>query len=519
MENNNALEQLTKRIPELRNSLLNGDKRRRVERAGKDFPFFCEYYLSHYFSCKPAAYQKLLYEIAQERSIDEEKAAELRSYMPEDFRSTVYPVEYIKGIADVEPRGHGKSTRWNFAYPLWLALFRKCEYIITVGLAGGNGAEHLSNIRFELENNDRLIEDFGYMRKKGYVWREDKIKLSNGVMLQAFGRGSSMRGVRNGASRPDYVIVDDVFKDQDSQSPDIRESVYNWFKRTVLPIGQPNTFFIMVNTVTHDDDLISRTLKEINEKKMPGWIGLRFSAEISEGQPLWPERYSWQFLKSQESAVGSLAYAQEYLSRAVADEDRLFHKEWIRYVTDADVPRRLSCYEGIDPATGAHDMSAVVDVGYSKDEGRIYVLGSHGKKESPEQFKDRLISRYRHYGYRRAVMENVAFQNVYKQEIIRDAMKKGISIPIKGMAPGKGSKTQRNMMLSPMIENGTIVFCKGNDTLIEQLLSFPTGNYDDLVDALYYAVAAVGLKGFSSSPFRGSQGVLDLKTIRRIYDI
>ena len=173
----------------------------------------------------------------------------------------------------------------------------------------------------------------------------------------------------------------------------------------------------------------------------------------------------------------------------------LFRKEWIRVVSDAEVPRRLARYEGIDPATGAHDLSAVVDIGYSKEEGRIYVVASDGHKESTERFKQRLISRYLHYRYRKAGMEAVAFQNVYRQEIVRDAAKRGLSLPLKAMNPGRGSKVQRDMMLSPLIENGTIVFCQGNDMLIDQLLEFPTGRYDDLVDALYYAVKVSGMKG------------------------
>lgn len=518
MVHNNAAQQLAKRLPSLRDSLLGGGEvRTRIEKAKNDFEFFCRTYLGRYFSCEMAEYQKILINVAQERRLTQDLLDELLPFVPEDFRETLHPMDPMQGMANVEPRGHGKSTRWTFAFPLWLTLTGRSRFCVIIGADKASAISQLTSIKSEIELNDLLIQDFG--DQKGADWQAANILLKNGARIQAYGKNGSMRGAKNRESRPDYVIVDDVFKDQEADSQTARDKVSAWFNKTVLPIGQLNTFFVMVNTITHNDDLISNTLKKITNKEMPGWIGIRLSAELGEGMPLWPQRYSWQYLKDMEARIGSVSYAQEYMSRALSDEDRLFHKEWIRYVNDADVPRRLSCYEGIDPATGAHDMSAVVDVGYSKDEGRIYVLGSHGKKESPEQFKDRLISRYRHYGYRRAVMENVAFQNVYKQEIIRDAMKRRISIPIKGMAPGKGSKTQRNMMLSPMIENGTIVFCKGNGTLIEQLLEFPTGRYDDLVDALYYAVAAVGLKGFSSSPFRGSQGVLDLKTIRRIYDI
>ncbi len=196
-----------------------------------------------------------------------------------------------------------------------------------------------------------------------------------------------------------------------------------------------------------------------------------------------------------EAKIGSLAYAQEYLSRALNDGDRMFQRAWFVDVSDADVPRKTKRFEGIDPATGKHDMSAVVDIATSKETGKIYVLGSHGKAESTQKFKDRLYARYATYRYRKAGMEAVAFQEVYKNEILRDGIRRGVSLPIKGMNPGRGSKAQRNMMLSPLIENGTIVFCPGNEMLKKQLEDFPFGSFDDLVDALYYAVKTTKMKG------------------------
>lgn len=490
---NEALKALSKRIPELRGDDGDDARRGRVARAHDDFAFFCSTYLGRYFSCEMAPYQRLLVRIAQERSLPEDALDELRGYVPEDFQGTLAPMAHLKGMADVEPRGHGKSTRWTFAFPLWLALTGRSRFVVITGAEKGSAVAQMGAMKQELEQNDLLIQDYG--DQVGGTWKADEILLRNGARIRAFGKAGSMRGAKNREARPDYVIVDDVFKDQEAESPALREKVDSWFKKTVLPIGQPETFFVMVNTITHNDDLISRVLKRIGDGDMPGWIGIRLAAELGEGRPLWPQRYSWRYLKDMETSIGSVAYAQEYMSRALSDEDRLFRKEWIRVVADAEVPRRLARYEGIDPATGAHDLSAVVDIGYSKEEGRIYVVASDGHKESTERFKQRLISRYLHYRYRKAGMEAVAFQNVYRQEIVRDAAKRGLSLPLKAMNPGRGSKVQRDMMLSPLIENGTIVFCQGNDMLIDQLLEFPTGRYDDLVDALYYAVKVSGMKG------------------------
>lgn len=514
---------LSKRLPQLEAAALQegAEKKRRLERVHEDFPYFCNHYLKQYFACEAAAYQKILYKVAQNRCLSEENYQALLPYIPEEYRSTLKPMEDISGIADIEPRGHGKSTRWTFAFPLWLALTGRSKYIVITSADKDSAVMQMSSIKFELENNDNIIEDFGLQRLPGNDWKADNILLSNKARIQAFGKGGSMRGAKNFASRPDYVIVDDAFKDNESESEKIRDKVYSWFSKTVLPIGQTDTLFIMVNTITHNEDLPSRTLQEIADGSKPDWIGLRFSAEVAPGQPLWPERYSWEYLKNMEKKIGSLAYAQEYLSRALSDEDRIFRKEWFRIVQMADLPADLKYGEGIDPATGVHDESAVVDAASSKWEGKIYVIASHGQRESTDAFKKRLIERYKTFRYKRACMETVTFQEVYKNEILRDAMRQGISLPIKGILPGRASKAQRMMGLSPLIENGTIVFLPGNEKLIKQLCDFPTGGYDDLCDALYYAVKALKIKGIDADEglILGGEKTMRLREYRRTLNI
>jgi len=45
------------------------EKEKRIEKAKKDFWFFCSYYLSHYFSSEPAEYHKILVEIINTEKI------------------------------------------------------------------------------------------------------------------------------------------------------------------------------------------------------------------------------------------------------------------------------------------------------------------------------------------------------------------------------------------------------------------------------------------------------------------
>lgn len=499
-----ALDELKKRIPQLADAGSAEQKaasEARLARAEKDFTFFCEYYLSSYFFCKPAEYQRILYDVIQTRELTVEQCTRLQEMVPGKFRDTFRPARDIDGIVDVEPREHGKSTRMTFAFPLWCLLFKKSHFIVIIGAGKDDAEMQMSNIRAALEDNKRILEDFPsqHWQGNGRTWNKSMLELANGTAVVARGKGGSMRGIRNRQYRPDLIIVDDTFKDQEADSAAIREKVYRWFSRTVQPLGS-SALIVVVNTITNEDDLPSRLLADIKNGKKANWIGLRFSAECPalpgdpHDRPLWPERYSWEALKKKQRDLGSIAYAIEFLSQPLSDEDRLVKSSWIQRVRSEEIPNNLRFYAGIDPATGAHDQSAMTTIGKGKD-GMLYVVRSEGKTESAAGFTKRIIREFRMFRHRRILMETVQFQAVYKEQVAKDAAAEGLIVPLRGYNPGRASKAVRLMAVSPWIENGLIKFGPGTDDLIDQLLAFPAGGYDDQVDSFCMGILASKKKG------------------------
>jgi predicted phage terminase large subunit-like protein len=520
-----ALEELRSRLPQLEDAATANFKieaRERVAKAENDFTFFCEYYLPSYFFCKPAEYQKILYDVIQTRELTVEQCERLKSMVPGKFRDSFRPAKDIDGIVDVEPRGHGKSTRMTFAFPLWCLLYKKANFIVIIGASKEDAELQMSNIKLALEENEKILEDFTPQHRQGSgkTWNKSFLALENGTAVVAKGKGGSLRGIRNKEHRPDLIIVDDTFKDKEADSSVIREQVYRWFGRTVQPLGF-DALIVVVNTITNEDDLPSRLLNDIRTGKKANWIGLRFSAECpaqegdSHDRPLWPERYSWDALKKKQKDLGSIAYAIEYLSQPLGDEDRLVKSAWIQKVRAEEIPNSLRFYAGIDPATGVHDQSAMTSIGKDKD-GTLYVVRSEGRTESPSAFTSRIIREYKMLHHRRILMETVQFQAVYKEQVAKDAAKDGMIIPLKGYSPGKASKAVRLMAVSPWIENGIIKFGPGTEDLLDQLLAFPAGGFDDQVDSFCMAVLATKKKGTGGLDLDGSVGI---KNWRRLANL
>ncbi|TGG85832.1 MAG: hypothetical protein ERJ69_02005 [Aphanocapsa feldmannii 288cV] len=52
----------------------------------------------------------------------------------------------------------------------------------------------------------------------------------------------------------------------------------------------------------------------------------------------------------------------------------------------------------------------------------------------------------------------------------------------------RGGKLSRAHAVAPLLEAGQLAFCSGNDALQSELLGFPHGAHDDLVDAFCQGV-------------------------------
>jgi len=152
--------------------------------------------------------------------------------------------------------------------------------------------------------------------------------------------------------------------------------------------------------------------------------------------------------------------------------------------------RRIGITGG--PATGKStgDYSAAVVVGRERETGVIYVLETYARKVSPRAFMEAIFEIYERWHPRIVRFETVAFQEVYKDQVVSEGARRGIYLPVQEVKP-RGPKEIRAQKLAPLIENGLLRFRREQRQLLDQLLMFPKGDHDDLVDALEMAVSGL----------------------------
>ena len=152
----------------------------------------------------------------------------------------------------------------------------------------------------------------------------------------------------------------------------------------------------------------------------------------------------------------------------------------------------MSCL-AIDPAISekeSSDYRAFCLFGRTAD-GFKEILTERNRWGINEQI-DRIIDIYVKYKPDRILVEEVAFQKIYRQLLTEKARDRGIFLPIStaelGVGPDKRPKDKMTRLLavSHLFEQKLVQV--DNPDLIEELLSFPTGDNDDMVDATVYAL-------------------------------
>lgn len=193
----------------------------------------------------------------------------------------------------------------------------------------------------------------------------------------------------------------------------------------------------------------------------------------------------------------SIVFRREFGAEFVSAGGARVRREWIR-VAAAPALSTLDIAIGIDLAisqkTGA-DFTAGVVLGRSRD-GTVYVLDAQRLRAPFHQVLEFVKALAARWHPRTIGVEAVAYQLVAVQELLRTT-----SLPVRGVLPRSegGDKVQRFQPLEARYEQGLVRHVPGLTPDFErELLAFPVGDHDDMVDALSYAWASLATTGTTS---------------------
>lgn len=405
-------------------------------------------------------------------------------------------------VAIVAPRGHAKSTVTCLFYVLHAALYGYKRNIVLISASEDMAKRFLRTVRDELEFNVKIRHFFGEMKTD--KWSETEIKLRNGCTLHAKGRGAQLRGLKDGAIRPDLIVCDDLEDGELVRSEVQRRNLEDWFNSAVLPSLEPNVGqCIVVGTILHMDSLMNRLL---DPELYPDFYRRKYAAINGRNEPLWPDRFSLEKLEAfKQSYIARhllSRFFMEYMSDPVPEEDATFRADYFQFFEGEAAPDGESLTEvyvdlGGGSTRKAADPTAMVVLTIDRS-NTIFVddyvndrMGTDTKRMCDEIF--RLHATYQP---RRFVIEKTQAANLLKATLEQEMKNRRVYLNVEYISPTRGSgggrgnmsdgKYQRIAAMEAAFKMGVIKMRKWMTEIQEQLIMFPRGKHDDLIDALAY---------------------------------
>lgn len=347
--------------------------------------------------------------------------------------------------------------------------------------------------------------------ESGFIWRkiESISTIRDGVVIPIktpTGEYHSPLGLSHNC--------DDLETDELVRTRDLREDLHRKYKDAVEPAVDISSDFriVYIDTMKHYD---SQLAKMINPEMYTDYKKLHFKAKNIDANgvetALWEERFPLKELNRLEKE-DPIAFAKEYQGDPVTGQSATFNAsdfmrwtinsdDYILYDVDGGILSRGSlrdckCAVGYDLAweeKRRHDFTAVVPV-YITPNSEIlvdYYINEKGVK--PDMLAEYLFNFDSKYlGITKKVVyhgfEKGKYEKVFKWHLDQERKKRN-KFPILRDVQWVTDKKERTIVpLQPRYANHAIFHRKDMGDLESQLLRFPSGTNDDLLDALVLAV-------------------------------
>lgn len=233
-------------------------------------------------------------------------------------------------------RGSAKTALGCVGLPLYGGLQEPDLYDYYLNVQGTEPKALAVNvaIRLELEQNEVLRAVYGDQVGSD-KWTDSLFVTKKGVVYQAVSTGQDLRGTMYRLRRPNWVRLDDAYKDEDIHNPEQTQKKNEWIDSTLKPMlaADRATCYCHQGTAINDQD----ALKGYEEKAKLDKAGKikfeRFPAYNDETKTaLWPEQRSYEawVAKRDEPGVNPTIHAREYLCERRDETSAIVKPSWLK---------------------------------------------------------------------------------------------------------------------------------------------------------------------------------------------
>jgi len=333
------------------------------------------------------------------------------------------------------------------------------------------------------------------------IWNKSAITVERDISSPdaTLAAGGIMGSAEGG--RCDIAVFDDFCDHRTSiMYPEHREAIKEKVGSEILPMIEEDGQAVSIATPHHESDAVAAF------RRNDEWHSCVYA--VGRGNdpyyPLWPSRWPRRSLKALRKRMGHIKYDQSFRCKPIVAGLSMLKPEMIRFYDSSMVkdPWNMVCIQAYDLAMSQKSKSsffACVCLLYDSDKNIILVADAWQAKLGFIEQAQAIVNQARKWQPNKIVVEKTGYQSAlpqYLHEVSKNPL------PLYAVTPGGKSKEMRLMESLPMFEASRIYFNPRLDAgidpeiavrgdIIGQLLDFPQGQHDDLVDAFSYGVKAL----------------------------
>jgi hypothetical protein len=356
-----------------------------------------------------------------------------------------------EAFVGVWPRGGAKSTSAE-AGVVALGARRRRRYGLYVCDTQDQADDHVGNVAGLLEGagveiwypamSERLVGKFG--NSKG--WRRNRIRTSTGFTLDALGLDTANRGVKLDDQRPDFLVLDDI--DRHDDSPKVTRRKIDTITKSLIPAGSPDLAILAIQNLVHKDGVFARFVdgraRFLARRRVSGPIpavrGLKTVHEggrdlVVEGEATWAGQ-GLATVQDQIDAWGLSAFESEAQHAVTVVEGTLWSGPQLAQLRRSEAPDDLvRVVVGIDPSGGDgpdNDEQGII-VAARDTAGRGWALEDASCSLPPRGWGDLAVDRYLDWDADAFVVE-ANFGGDMCIDVLRSAIERRAGGPVRSEA-------------------------------------------------------------------------------------
>jgi phage terminase large subunit-like protein len=371
--------------------------------------------------------------------------------------------------------------------------------------------KRLFEIKEQITKNPLMRICFPHLRRpKNAEWNKSRIiigrdELQKDPSVEAMGVMSGALG-----SRSTLIILDDVVDLRNSiLQPLLKDAVRQKVFGEIVPLleqqgesseGLEGRLLAVGTPWTLTD--VNAQMKESSAFHLVGPHPVGKDGDIYE--PIWYYKFTRKALKLLHEVLGPAEYARAYLCQALTRDTVPIQAQWIKFY-DANLIGNvddLFCLQSYDLAievTKESDWFAYVSILWDQKRNYIFVTDAWHDKISFDSQVMAVINNARSWNPQEIVIEKGGYQGALYSHL---AERTDVALPVWQFANKGRSKERRVVEAQPLFEKGRIFFHPKFDPrtnpdiaysapIIDELISFPFGKWDDLVDALVQVLLTI----------------------------